>query len=127
MTHGFWVLFGVQFLSYGLITLNYRAVARGDYWQTFVTDILLGTFSFVSIRQVMRANTRRDRIGYIGGGALGALTALWLTQKGVQMDHLDIALGFVVVVLALACVLTVGRAKHPPSHTHSRGMTPGQW
>lgn len=74
-------LFTVQFVLYLILTVNYRAVARGDYAQTFVTDLLLGTFSFLSIRQAMKAEHRVEKISYVLSGALGAMFALWITRR----------------------------------------------
>lgn len=73
-------LFGIQFGSYFILTLNYRAIATINYPGTFITDIVVAMLSFASIKRVAAANTTTEaRMGYVLGGATGAMFALWLS------------------------------------------------
>lgn len=72
-------LFAIQFLHYFITTFNYRAIAEVRYVETFVTDICIAALVFVAIQRVALATTYGERIAYILGGAIGALTALWVT------------------------------------------------
>jgi len=72
-------LFGIQFTYYLLLTVNYRAIGAVNYVATFVTDIAVASLVFMSVQRVAKAETLRERIAYICGGACGAVTALWLT------------------------------------------------
>lgn len=72
-------LFGIQFCWYFITTLNFRAVAEVRFIDTFVTDILISTLAFVSIKRVVNATTLSERLAYMFGGACGALLALWLS------------------------------------------------
>lgn len=69
----------MQFLSYFIVTFNYRAVAEVSYSGTFVTDVLIAALSFSSIKRVAEARTWHERIGYIVGGSIGAQIALFLS------------------------------------------------
>jgi hypothetical protein len=73
-------LFGIQFGSYFILTLNYRAIATINYPGTFITDIVVAMLAFASIKRVAAANTTTEaRMGYVLGGATGAMFALWLS------------------------------------------------
>lgn len=69
----------VQFLSYFIVTFNYRAVAEVSYVGTFVTDILIAALTFASIRRVVSATTRHEQVAYVVGGCIGAQVALFLS------------------------------------------------
>lgn len=73
-------LFVLQFFGYLIVTLNMRAVANLNYPFTFLTDILIATIGFTSIKQIIEAQTRMEQIAYISGGALGAQLALLLSR-----------------------------------------------
>ena len=72
-------LAGIQFLSYFIQTMNYRAIAEVSYIGTAVTDTAIAWLMFVSIRRVMSATSRWERTGYIIGGVTGSLSALFLS------------------------------------------------
>lgn len=72
-------LAAMQFLSYFIITFNYRAVAEVSYIGTFVTDLMVAALSFSSIKRVAEAESWHERIGYIIGGSIGAQIALFLS------------------------------------------------
>lgn len=69
----------IQFLSYFIVTFNYRAVAEVSYVGTFATDILIALLAFFSIKRVAQAGTRQELVGYIVGGCIGAQIALFLS------------------------------------------------
>jgi predicted alpha/beta hydrolase len=69
----------MQFLSYFIVTFNYRAVAEVSYMGTFVTDVLIAALAFSSIKRVAEATTWHERVGYIVGGSIGAQIALFLS------------------------------------------------
>ena len=73
-------LFGIQFGSYFILTLNYRAIATINYPGTFITDLVVAVLTFASIKRVSADNTTTEaRTGYVLGGAAGAVFALWLS------------------------------------------------
>ena len=44
-----------------------------------MTDLIVAALSFSSIKRVAAATTTEDRVGYVLGGTVGALVALWLS------------------------------------------------
>ena len=72
-------LFAIQFVNYGILTLNYRSVATVSYVGTGLTDICAAALTFMSIQRVARASNRWERVMYIAGGVMGGLFALWLS------------------------------------------------
>lgn len=72
-------LFAVQFINYFLLTFNYRSIAQVRYTATFVTDVCISALTFLSIQRVARATTRWEQVGYVIGGSVGALCALWIS------------------------------------------------
>jgi hypothetical protein len=69
-------LFVLQFCMYFIVTLNIRAVAHLDYVMVFITDVLIATIGFTTIKEVIKAETRTEQICYVLGGAAGAQVAL---------------------------------------------------
>lgn len=72
-------LAAIQFCSYFILTFNYRAVAEVSYVGTFITDVMIATLSFSSIKRVAQAETWHERVGYVIGGSIGAFIALFLS------------------------------------------------
>lgn len=75
------LLFVLQFAGYFIVTLNMQAVASTAYLLTFITDILMGFIGFTSIKAIINADTRAEKISYICGGALGAQFALVVFRR----------------------------------------------
>jgi hypothetical protein len=72
-------LAAIQFLSYFILTMNYRAIAEISYIGTAVTDLALGWLTFWSIKRVMSATSGKEQVAYIIGGVIGSLSALFLS------------------------------------------------
>ena len=73
-------LAAIQFCSYFVFTVNYRAVAAGDYLWTFITDIILASMAFFTIKLVVQSHTWQEWFGYVTGGCIGAQLALLVSQ-----------------------------------------------
>lgn len=58
--------FALQFISYLLITVNFRAVAAAKYSWTAGTDLILSALSFFLIQRVAHAATNDAWAGYAG-------------------------------------------------------------
>ena len=50
----FWVFFLIQFVVFGIICINIRAVADGEYLLTAFTDFFIATINFFVIRKISR-------------------------------------------------------------------------
>ena len=66
-------LAAIQFLSYFILTMNYRAIAEISYIGTAVTDLALGWLTFWSIKRVMSASSGKEQVAYIIGGVTGVM------------------------------------------------------
>lgn len=69
----------IQFVSYFILTMNYRAIAEVSYVGTAVTDLALGWLTFWSIKRVMSATSGKEQLAYVIGGVTGSLSALFLS------------------------------------------------
>lgn len=77
----FATFFALQFISYLLITVNYRAIAAGKYLWTAVTDLVFAALAFFLIQRVAHASTTEAWAGYTLGGVAGAQVGIWLSKR----------------------------------------------
>jgi len=80
MAREFLYFFCVQFLSYGFLCWNYRAVAQARMAHIVASDICCAVVSFSLIRHVAAAKSRWAAIGYVAGGVAGSVFSVWLTM-----------------------------------------------
>jgi uncharacterized membrane protein YjdF len=73
----FILLFAVMLSQYFLLVVNFRAVARGSYLGTGVTDLILAFNSFSLIKWVGESENNWEKFAYVSGGFVGSLVALW--------------------------------------------------
>jgi hypothetical protein len=76
----FFVLFGAQCLSYGLICWNYRAVAKGYIPQVIESDLVIAAINFKILKKIASADSNLAWAGYILGSAVGSAISVWLTK-----------------------------------------------
>jgi len=69
----------LNFMSYFIITINFRAVAEANYLWTFITDIILACLGFTVLKHIQEANSKFEMICYAIGGAIGAQIAIFTT------------------------------------------------
>jgi hypothetical protein len=77
----FLTMFASQLCAYLLITINYRAVARGNYLWTAATDLSFAAFNFGLIRRIAKSETRSAWLGYTLGGCVGSLLGIFLSTS----------------------------------------------
>jgi len=78
----FGLFFGLQFLFYFLVTLNFRAIAQARYGWTILTDALISAAQFWIISKVGRsADSLVALCGFICGGAGGSSLGIYLSKK----------------------------------------------
>lgn len=77
----FAAFFGVQCLSYGMLCWNYRSVAQAWYASIFVSDLACAAITFSLIKHVAGTKSKVAQAGYILGGAVGSVIAVWLTKQ----------------------------------------------
>lgn len=72
-----------EFLSFFLVVVNTRAYTHGLYLWTLATDSFFITQSFFVSRWMIEVKEARGFnafLGFLFGGTLGSLAAIWLTK-----------------------------------------------
>lgn len=70
----------IQFVSYFVLTLNFRAIAHAHIWEAMVTDALAAALSYFIIKRVSRVDGPGVLLGMMLGGSVAAAFAIWLTR-----------------------------------------------
>ena len=76
----FLLFFAVQFLNYGLLCWNYRAIAQARYGNIFASDLCCAAITFSLIKKVAKTESKAAWIGYVLGGAFGSIASVWITK-----------------------------------------------
>ncbi len=77
----FLLMFSIQIINYCLITINYRAVAQGNYLLTGVSDFIFASLNFFVIKKIAKSNdTIHQWLGYSLGGVVGALLGIYVSK-----------------------------------------------
>lgn len=71
----------LQFLSWGICTVSWRAVSQANIHASIITDTTLGTLNFFIIRRIAKseATTVVQWIGYTVGGVLGTISGIYFS------------------------------------------------
>jgi hypothetical protein len=70
----------LNWLSYFLLTWDYRVVAQGNYFWAVCTSITLGMLAFSVIKRISEAKGRVEEIGYVIGGTLGTVFGIFTSK-----------------------------------------------
>ena len=75
-------LFFVQLFSYGICSISYIVMNRGQYALTFGFDLLFGLNAFFIVKRIVHAEDKLgwDAAAYTLGGATGSVLAIWVTK-----------------------------------------------
>ncbi len=77
----FLLMFAVQLINYCLITINYRAVAHGNYLLTGISDFIFASLNFFVIKKIAKSDdTIHQWLGYSTGGVVGALLGIYVSK-----------------------------------------------
>jgi len=72
----------MQYLSWGICTISWRAVAQANILASVITDSTLATLQFFVFRRIAK-DTNSDVlvpwIGYMVGGVLGTISGIYLS------------------------------------------------
>jgi len=81
----FFLFFVVQFLYYGVLCWNYRAVAQANLLHVAISDGFAALIGFTLIKKVSAATSRAAMAGYVLGGMLGSvvsvMASVWIFGK----------------------------------------------
>ena len=70
----------VQFTSYIVLTINFRAIASERYLIAGGTAALAAILAYTIVRRIVKDETRATLAGMITGGSLGDMAGIWLTR-----------------------------------------------
>jgi hypothetical protein len=78
----FFLMMGVQFISYLNLTINFRAIAHNQVWVAMITDGLAVAISIFIIKKVSGAEVKwtKRETGMVIGGSLAAAIGISLTR-----------------------------------------------
>jgi hypothetical protein len=77
----FALMFFSQLCAYLLITMNYRAIAHGDYLLTAGTDLAFAGFNFGLIKRIAKSETKTAWVGYTLGGVVGSMLGIFISKR----------------------------------------------
>ena len=73
-------LFVIQILMYGLLCINYRAVAQTEYNIAAISDFTISSFSFFVIRKIAKSDDAFHQwVGYVAGSVAGSYLGIYLS------------------------------------------------
>jgi hypothetical protein len=76
----FGLMFLIQVISYGLLCINYRAVAQAHYFWASLSDFAIATLGYFVIKRLATSdNTFHQWLGYALGGVVGSLFGIYLS------------------------------------------------
>jgi hypothetical protein len=76
------LLFVAQVINYGLMVVNYRAVAHASYFWSGLSDFALASFSFFIIKKIAKSEDSWHLwLGYALGGLVGSLLGIWISLQ----------------------------------------------
>lgn len=70
----------VQWTSYVVLTINFRAIAHEQYIAAGVTAMLAAFLSYTIVKRVIKDESHATLAGMMIGGTLGDLTGIYLTR-----------------------------------------------
>ena len=71
-------LFFIQIALYGLLCINYRAVAQVQYNTAALSDFMIASFSFFVSRKIAKSEDALHQwIGYVAGSVAGSYLGIY--------------------------------------------------
>jgi hypothetical protein len=75
------ILAVVQLLLYGLLCLNYRAVAQTQYNLAALSDFTIASMNFFVIRKIAKSDEAFHQwLGYVIGSVAGSYLGIWISH-----------------------------------------------
>lgn len=72
------LLFATQIVLYGLLCVNYRAVALTNYHEAAVSDFAIATMNFFVIRKIAKSEEALHQwVGYVAGSVVGSYVGIY--------------------------------------------------
>jgi hypothetical protein len=76
------LLMALQFLSFLIVTVNFRFLARGNLRATVLTDALIAALGFTLFKLIAEASTSLEMAGYVLGACAGSAVGMRVTRDG---------------------------------------------
>ena len=70
----------IQFVSYFILVVNFRAIAHDQVLWAMVTDAAAAAMSFTIISRIAKDDSRWVLTGMMTGGSLAAAAGMWWTR-----------------------------------------------
>lgn len=77
----FVLFFSIQFLSYGIVTWNFRAIAQARYLHLFVSDLGCAYLGYTLLKKIQSTESWVAKAGYVLGGACGSVLSTFITKQ----------------------------------------------
>jgi hypothetical protein len=74
------VIMALQFLSFLVVTVNFRFLAKGNIGATVLTDALIAALGFTLFKLIAEANTPLEMVGYVLGASAGSAVGMCATR-----------------------------------------------
>ena len=74
------LIFGAEALLFLLLTVNYRACAKGWVKTTVGTDVVIAGLNFSLIKWIADTGTLGEHGAYIAGAAVGSVIGMGITK-----------------------------------------------
>jgi predicted alpha/beta-fold hydrolase len=71
----------LEFLAFLIVTINFRACAKGKIGLTVGTDVLISANGFLLTKMIVQASTPAEMIAYVVGASLGSTLGMLLTKR----------------------------------------------
>ena len=74
------LLFVIQLALYGLLCINFRAVALAQYHEAAISDFMIASMNFFVIRKIAKSDDAIHQwIGYVLGSVAGSYLGIYLS------------------------------------------------
>ena len=73
-------LFFIQIALYGLLCINYRAIAQVQYNTAALSDFIIASFNFFIIRKIAKSEDALHQwLGYVLGSVVGSYLGIYIS------------------------------------------------
>lgn len=74
------ILFIIQIVLFGLLCINYRAIAQAHYHTAALSDFIIASLNFFVIKKIASdSETLHKWIGYVLGSVAGSYLGIYLS------------------------------------------------
>jgi hypothetical protein len=74
-------IFGLELIAFLLLTVNFRAIAKGFVKTAVGTDVLIAAVGFTLTKMIADAEGLSEQVAYVLGAAGGSVLGMRLTRR----------------------------------------------